>query len=175
MSAPVHGPLRIGVALVAMAAVALLAAAPAQAAGKTSAFCVHQFTATITPGFSPVPSSGTQTTHGETGSIVCIGEIAGHRVTGPGSIGFDMPYKAATCAAETGSGSTRATIPTTGGDQHLVGALAVRRTALAIRADAQFDGMRYSGIGVAIPKQGNCFITPLRQASIVLTGTLTGT
>jgi len=125
-----------------------------------------------------VPSSGTQTTHGETGSILCVGKIAGRRVTGPGSIGFDMPYTAASCAGENGTGTVRATVPTTTGDQHLVGTLIVRRTALAIRADAQFGsirqfgGIRYTGTGTAIPVQGNCFLTPLQRALIVLTGTL---
>jgi len=175
MSTPVHRPSRIGVALFALFAAALLAAAPAQAAGGTSAVCTNEFTATITPGFSFIPSSGTQTTNGETGSIVCVGEIAGHRVTGRGSIGYVLPYAAATCASEAGSGTVRATVPTTAGNRHLVGTLAVERTALAIRADVQFSGMRYRGLGVAVPRQGDCLLTPLRQVSIVLTGTLSGT
>lgn len=36
----------------------------------------------------------------------------------------------------------------------------------------RFPGARYSGIGVVIPKQGNCIVTPMRQAVLVLTGLL---
>ena len=165
-------PLRVGGALATFAAAALLAAAPAQAAGKTSAACASQFTSTINPGFSAVPSSGTQTTNGETGTLACVGKIAGRRITGIGSVGYDSSYTAGTCASETTTGTVRGTIPTAAGDQHLVGALTVQRTALTVRAQVQFDGFRYTGTGVAIPTQGNCLVTPLRQALIVLTGTL---
>ena len=165
-------PLGIGGALAALAAATLLAAAPAQAAGKTAAACASQFTATINPGFTAVPSSGTQTTNGQTGTIACVGKIAGRRITGFGTIGFDATYTEGTCASATVTGTVRATIPTKAGDQHLVGALTARRTALIVRAQVQFDGIHYSGIGSAIPLQGNCVVTPLRQALIVLTGTL---
>ena len=172
MRSSAQAPLRIAGALAALAAVALLAAAPAQAGGRTSAACASQFTATISPGFSLVPSSGTQTTRGQTGTIACIGRIDGRRITGPGSVGFESTYTGGTCASETASGTVRATIPTAAGAQHLVGALTVQRGALIVRAQVQFDGIRYSGVGAAIPRQGNCLVTPLRQALIVLTGTL---
>jgi len=172
MRSTIHTPPRIAGALATLAAATLLTAAPAQASGKTSAACASQFTATISPGFSAVPSPGTQTTHGETGTVACVGKINGRRITGPGPIGFDSTYTEGSCAAETASGTVRATIPTAAGDQHLVGALAVQRTALTIRAQVKFGGFQYTGIGVAIPKEGTCFLTPLRRALIVLTGTL---
>ncbi|MCA1699730.1 MAG: hypothetical protein LC790_12835 [Actinobacteria bacterium] len=172
MRSTIQTPLRIGGALATLAAATLLTAAPAQAVGKTSAACASQFTSTISPGFSTAPSSGTQTTNGETGTVTCVGKIAGRRITGIGSIGYDSTYTAGTCASETASGTVRATIPTAAGDQHLVGALTVQRTALAIRAQVKFGGFQYTGIGVAIPIEGNCFLTPLRRALIVLTGTL---
>ena len=172
MRISIQTPLRIGGALAALVAATLATAAPAQAAGKTSAACASQFTTTISPGFSLVPSSGTQTTKGQTGTVACIGKINGRRITGPGSIGYDSTYEGGTCASETASGTVRATIPTAAGDRHLVGALSVQRTALIVRVQAQFDGFHYSGVGAAIPMQGNCLVTPLRQALIVLTGTL---
>jgi len=159
-------------ALATLAAATLLAAAPAHAAGKTSAACVSQFTSTITPGLSITPSSGTQTTGGASGTIACIGKIDGRRITGIGSVGYDSAYTAGSCASETSTGTVRGTIPTTGGDQDLVGALTVQRTALIIRARVQFDGIRYIGIGPAIPLLGNCILTPLQRVLIVLTGTL---
>ena len=159
--------------LAAVGAATLLATAPAYAAGKTSAACASQFTSTISPGFSITPSSGTQTTGGQSGTVACIGKINGRRISGIGSIGYDSTYTAGTCASETTTGTVRATIPTAAGDQHLVGALTVQRTALMIRAQVQFDGIRYSGIGPAIPLQGNCTpATPLQRVLIILTGTL---
>lgn len=173
MSTAVLRSRRVGAALAALTAVALPAATPAHAARATSATCVHQFTSTITPGFTVTPSSGTQTTHGETGTIACVGRLAGHRITGPGSVGYDLAHRGATCLSLTASGGTvRITIPTTAGRKHFAGVLSVRRTALAVSASAQFPGFRYRGNGVAIPKQGMCPITPLRQALIVLTGSL---
>jgi len=172
MRSTIQTPLRIGGALATLAAATLLTA-PAQASGKTSAACASQFTSTISPGFSTAPSSGTQTTNGETGTVACVGKIAGRRITGIGSIGYDSTYTAGTCASETTTGTVRGTIPTAAGDQHLVGALTVHRTALLIRAQVQFDGIRYSAIGPAIPLQGNCTLaTPLQRVLIVLTGTL---
>ena len=158
--------------LAAVAAATLLAAAPAHAAGKTSAACASQFTSTISPGLSIAPSSGTQTTGGQSGTIGCIGKIAGRRITGIGSVGYDSTYTAGSCASETSTGTVRGTVPTAAGDRHLVGALTVQRTALVIRAQVQFDDIRYSGIGPAIPLLGNCILTPLRRVLIVLTGTL---
>lgn len=171
-----HEALRICVAIGASAALAMLTAAPAQAAGKTSAACASQFTATISPGFSTTPSSGTQTTGGQSGTVACVGKINGRRITGIGSIGYDSTYTAGTCASESASGTVRATIPTAAGDEQLVGALTVQRTALIIRAQVKFGGVRYSGIGPAIPLQGNCTLaTPLQRVLIVLTGTISST
>lgn len=174
MTLAIRRPLRIGAAVAVVACAAPFATAPARADGKTSAVCAHQFTTTISPGFTLTPSSGTQTTNGETGSISCVGTLAGHRITGAGSIGYDMAHTGASCASENGSGTVRATIPTTAGPKHAVGALTVRRTALAIRADVRFPGLRYSGVGVAIPKQGMCPLIPMRRALLVFTGTLSG-
>ena len=170
MTAPVERLLRIGAALTAMT---LLAAAPAPATAKTSAACVDHLTSTISPGYSFIPSSGTDTTNGEPGTIACVGTIAGARITGPGSAGFDMAYTRATCASVTGTGTFRATIPTTAASQHLVGALTVHATALALRVDVEFPGIRYSGIGVTIPLQGDCLLKPLRKAMTSDIGSLT--
>ncbi len=176
MSARTHEGTRVVAALAAPLAIAWLAAASAQAAGETSATCVHEFTATITPGFSMTPSSGTQTTNGETGTMLCTGTVDGHRVTGEGTVGFHMDYSGGSCAGENSSGGTvRVTLPTTAGVEHFVGTLTVSRTLLAVRADVQFDGMRYGGTGVALPRQGACPLLTLRQALLVFAGTLSDT
>jgi hypothetical protein len=169
-----HGRLRIAVALAALASASLLAASPAHAAGATSAVCVGRIAATFTPGLRVTPSSGAVTTNGETGSITCVGKIGGHRVTGPGSFGVDYTYAGATCAAHAGSGTARITLPTTGGTSHMVGAFTNRRVGLVIRPEARFPGARFSGIGVAIPTHGTCFVTPLTRVAVSVTASLTG-
>ena len=174
MSNAVHGRRwSVGV-LAALAGVAAFTAAPAYAGSGTSATCVNHFTSWSTPGYFVVPSSGTETTNGETGRIDCVGTIAGERVTGPGTVGFELAYTNSTCNYATGAGTFSATIPTTGGPQHLVGALTESSIlALNHNVDVRFPGMRYRGLGVIVPTQGTCFLTPMRKALIALTGTLT--
>jgi hypothetical protein len=154
-------------------AVALCATAPAQAATATSAACVTHFTATFTPGLSPTPGPGTVSTNGETGSFSCIGRIGGDRVTGPGTIGVETSYTG-DCLSHRGTGTVRIIIPTTGGTKDMTGTLTVRRTGLVVRPAVQFDGMRYRGIGVVLPAEGDCFLTPLRRGQLLLIGVLLG-
>ncbi|MGH2941344.1 MAG: hypothetical protein ACRDLN_01020 [Solirubrobacteraceae bacterium] len=164
----------VGVLAALSSALALVPAAQAQAAaGRTSAACTARFTATITPGFSMTTSSGTFTTHGQTGSFTCLGRIGGHRVTGPGSIGVEETYTGA-CASHVGTGTVRIIVPTTAGTKDMVGALTVRRTALVVLPQVQFSGARFGGIGLSVPAQGNCFVTPLRRVLLLVAGAMSG-
>jgi hypothetical protein len=149
--------------------------APAQAAGATSATCTSLFTITITPGWSMTPTSGTVTTHGETGSVTCVGKIDGQSVSGAGTIGIDETYTNVTCPSSIITGVIRLTIPTTAGIKHMEGALRVRRIGLVVQPEADFPSAHFSGIGVATPTKGTCFLTPLKQAQLSVTGTLSGT
>lgn len=172
---PFHDALQIGRSVAALAAVALLAAAPAQAAGTTSAACSSAFAATVSPGFSLTPSSGTVTTNGEVRSLACVGRIDGQRITGTGTVGVEYAYApGATCLSHAGSGTVRITLPTTAGTKHMVGSLTVRRAALALSVSAQFPAARLNGIGVAVPVAGSCLFTPWRRAVIAVTGGLGG-
>ena len=80
---------RATAAVVAIAGLVLLAAAPARAQSETSALCTVTFPAvSITPPFMPLvltPASGTVTSGGQTGSVSCVGEVDGDRVTGAGA------------------------------------------------------------------------------------------
>ena len=172
---PARRHLRILGGLATLAFVALPATGAAQAAATTSAACTGQLTLTITPGFSLTPSSGTLTSHGQTGPITCTGTIDGQRVTGPGTVGLDETYARGDCLSHVGTGTASATIPTTAGPKHLVGAAVSRRTGVALSAEVRFPGARFSGVGLAVPLQGSCLLTPMRQAQITVTGTLVGT
>lgn len=166
---------RAGIAaLAALAAAAPSAAADGQTTGATSALCTSRLTATITPGFTTTPSTGTLTTHGQTGVISCVGKLRGHRITGPGSLGVNQTHTGATCQAAIGTGTVRVTIPTTSGMSHMVGALSVQRRGLLVHVEVRFPGARLRESGVAIPKDGDCLATPLRQTMVVLTGVLSG-
>ena len=164
---------RIAATAAALTAGTLLAAAPAGAAGGTSATCTVRFVATITPGFTARPSSGTLTTRGDTGFIACVGKVGGHRITGPGTMGFDEQHSGGTCRGHIGSGPLRVTVPTTGGTKRLDGTLFAQRNAFVVRADVRFPGMRFTGIGAAIFRNGTCFVTPLREVLVSVTGRLT--
>ena len=168
-----HTHLRLGL-VATLAAGALLGTSSAQASGETSAVCAPQLSVTISPGFRLAPSAGTISSGGETGSIICTGDIDGHRVTGPGTVGLDETYARGDCLSHVGTGTVRASIPTTAGVVHLVGAATSRRTALALVAEAQFPGASYSGVGVAIPTQGDCVLTPMRRALLTVSGMLSG-
>jgi hypothetical protein len=161
-------------ALATATAVALLATGSAHAAGTTAAVCTPQFTLAITPGFSLTPSSGSLTTHGETGTLTCAGTIDGERVTGPGTVSLDETYARGDCLSHVGIGTARVTIPTTGGAKHMIGDATSHRTGLALSAEVRFPGASFSGLGVAIPTKGDCALTPLREALITVTGTLSG-
>jgi membrane protein implicated in regulation of membrane protease activity len=172
---PARTNLRIVLVLAALAVVALSATGSAQAAATTFATCTSQFTVTITPGFSLTPSAGTITSHGETGTVVCTGTIDGQRVTGPGTIGIDETYARGDCLSHVGVGTATITVPTTAGPKHLAGAATSRRTGVALSAEVEFPGAQFSGIGLAAPLQGRCLLTPMRQALLTVTGTLTAT
>jgi hypothetical protein len=172
---PARTHLRIAGVLAAGALAALPATGSAQPAATTSAVCSSRFTVMIAPGFRVTPGSGTITSHGETGTIRCTGMIAGHRVTGPGTVGLDETYTAGGCLSHVGTGTATITVPTTAGPKHFVGAATSRRTALLLRAEVRFPGAQFSGIGLAIPLRGTCVLTPMRQALLSVTGTLKGT
>ena len=172
---PSHAALRVAGSVAALFVVAILTAAPAHAAGTTSALCTSAFTATISPGFELTPSSGTVTTNGDVRSLSCVGKIDGHRVTGPGTVGVHYFYApGATCLSHTGSGTVRFTLPTTAGTKHIAGALIVRRAGLVLSANAQFPGVRMNGIGVVVPAPGSCLLKPLRRVLVSVSASLTG-
>jgi len=176
MTSPSPRPyVRLAGVLATLACVALPATASAQAAATTSAQCTGQLKLSITPGFGLAPGSGTLTSHGESGIITCIGTIAGHRVTGPGTVGLDESYARGDCLSHVGTGTATLTVPTTAGPVLMAGAATSRRTGLALHAEVEFPGARFDGAGLAIPLQGSCLISPMRQALITVSGRLSET
>jgi hypothetical protein len=167
----------LGATVAAIGAFALLAAAPAQA--NTSAVCTVTLPAvSITPPFTPfvlTPGSGTVTSNGPTGTISCVGEIGGDRVTGPGTGAISYAYSNGTCVAHVGLGTATWTIPTAAGTKYLTGTLSVRRIGVSVLAEVRFPDARADLAGALVPLEGDCVLAPLRKVRVMLAGALLGT
>lgn len=147
-------------------------AAGAQAAPATDAACTSVFTAYVNPGFDIHPSAGTGTTRGETGALLCTGTVDGHRITGPGTMGFDETYRDAACLSDASSGHFSATLPTTSGPVHLGGNLEAHRIGLVELVEITFPRAHFSGLGPIVPTHGDCVIRRITEALVSITGTL---
>jgi hypothetical protein len=160
-----------------LAAALLIAAAPAtsaQAAPATDAACTSVFTAYVTPGFDAHPSAGSGTTRGETGALLCTGTVDGHRITGPGTMGFDETYRDAACLSDASSGHFSATLPTTSGPMQLGGDLEAHRVGFVEFVEITFPRAHFSGLGPIVPTKGDCVIRRITEALVSITGTLRG-
>jgi hypothetical protein len=170
---------RLAAMVAAMAGIVLFAGAPAQGASATTAVCTVVLpSVSITPAFNPfvlTPATGTIATLGRSGSVICIGEIDGDRVTGPGTTGISYTYSSGTCASHVGLGTGTWVIPTVAGTKHLTGTLSVRRVGHAILAEVRFPTAHSVLAGGLVPIDGNCVLAPLRKVRVTVTGLLAGT
>jgi hypothetical protein len=109
------------------------------------------------------PSSGTDSSHGETGAINCTGRLGGHTVTGPGPFGFDAAYSGSTCLSHGGRGTYFATVPTEAGGHRIEGTFIYLKTgALAVAGEQ--PGAKVVGTATVTPVVGNCAQTPMTEA-----------
>src|SRR5437879_9886367 len=95
----------------------LTPARPAAVAAEAPARTHCTFTAAIAlvPGLSVVPSSGTFSSGGETGTVSCDGPVRGIVPTGPGTLGVEGRYGTKdpdTCFGGEGEGRFSFTFPT---------------------------------------------------------------
>jgi hypothetical protein len=149
------------IALLAVTLVALVAAMPAAHAQAVS---VCQFTThvTITPGAGTTPSAGTFTTNGETGTIECVGDLAG-----TGTIGYEGTFgdllQSDTCAFGEGSGTFSYTI----GETNVHGTFHYVRVAVAgIFGGPTSDGGSYGGAFEFAPDAGQDCVTSVTGATV---------
>jgi hypothetical protein len=70
----------------------------------------------FSPGVGLTSQKTTATTHGETGTINCVGAINGHDVTGPGTLGLEGVIRG-TCLGGTGSATLSLTVATSAGSE----------------------------------------------------------
>lgn len=170
---------RIARAVAAVAGVALLAAAPAQAGADTSAVCSVTFpAASISPPFKPLvltPGWGTVTSGGPTGTVGCVGSLGGDWITGAGTAALVYAYSNGTCVSHVGLGTATWSIPTAAGVKVLTGTLSVRRIGLSVLAELRFPDALASLAGLLVPLVGDCVLTPLSKVGVTLAATLVGT
>src|SRR5438105_3532491 len=140
----------------------MLVAWSAHAQGATSADCLITVSVHLSPAVSLSPSSGTETTGGETGSIACSGAFDGHRVTGNGTFGYEGVLTGITCLSDTTplSGSYSLTIPTDAGPLHFTGHITDARIATLDRFDLSQSGAHFIGTAAVVPIMGTCVVIP---------------
>lgn len=165
---------------------ALINAGSAQAAGTGGqANCSFSFPLHATPGLGITSTSGSFDSGGEVGTMSCTGTIAGHRVTGPGTFGFEGTIDGS-CLAHRGSGVDEFTIATEAGMLHISGGgftvegVGVLGNAQAAHTTMQIDGQEpvpagfsFTGSYLLVPVKGNCVTEPVTQAQVLMSGTIT--
>lgn len=77
-------------------------------------------------------------------------------------MGFVEQYSGGSCRGHrgTGTGTLTYTVPTTAGLEHVTAILSVTRTASVVRAEVRSPEAHFSGVGLALFRQGNCFLRP---------------
>lgn len=169
-------------ARLAVAAAAVLVAVGIPAASATTsssqqslnAVCSATIPLNISPGlFALKHSQGTNQSFGETGTLNCTGKLDGHRIAGPGTVGFAGHY-GGTCNATTGVGKWSFSLPVDDNGVtrviHHAGAYDSPGVSLAIVFNGKFETGRLTGTGLVTPVQGDCLAQPMTKATFTLVG-----
>ena len=135
--------------------------------------CTADWVVRLDQPISRVASFGQFTSGGETGVINCLGEVGGHRVTGPGTYGESGAFGAgpaggADCSNGSGAGDFTATIPTDGGRRHVEGMVSFYWLGAA---GVVFDG-RFPSVLRLSPGAGDCLTEPARELHFQAGGVL---
>jgi hypothetical protein len=119
-----------------------------------------------------VPTSGTETSGGETGSIACTGTLDGQRVTGSGTFGYEGTFTGITCLFDRAplSGRYSFTVPTDAGSLHFTGTITDARIAIIDRFELSQSGAHLTGSAAVVPINGTCLITPTADILITILG-----
>jgi hypothetical protein len=148
-----------------------------QAAGTP---CHFEVDASLAPGLSRTPSSGTFTSNGETGTISCDGPVNGEPPSSGGTLGTDGRYglggEGDSCRSERGEGdgTMHITVPTVSGGQHLDDPFTMTYALEGRRVVGRFTGRRFSGTFEITAARGDCFFDPITRVHLSGDGTLTG-
>lgn len=167
-----------------VAALALLSGGPpwAGAAAKPATVCRFRAESSLVPGLGLTPRPGRFTTGDpvgvfESGVIDCRGPVAGHRPTGPGTIGFAGTYGPGGClAGGRGAGRHVLTLPTADGPVRLTNDFTFRWGLAGGEPpfDGRFDGPLLSGRFRVRAIEGDCVTNPVTRVRLTATGVAPG-
>ena len=130
----------------------------------------------LPPGLSIVPSSGTFTSGGETGTVSCDGPVRGIVPTGPGTLGVEGRYGTKdpdTCFGGEGDGRFSFTFPTATGVGNRSNVFTFSFSLIGLsRSGFSGDGFGGSFDDVE-PQDGNCVVRPVTKIVVKGHGTIT--
>jgi hypothetical protein len=133
--------------------------------------CLAVFDLTFSPGISMSPSSGTATSHGETGTNRCDGPINGKQVTGPGTRGEDLRYgvrDSGTCSGGKSDVTFSFTMPTADGVERVVSTFVAEYGPLQGGGayGGTFTGERMYGKFTVTAIEGDCVTKPITKVRL---------
>ena len=151
---------------------AILAAglvAPPVGAAESGTPCTFEVDATLSPGMSRSPSSGTFETNGESGTLDCQGSVGGQPVTGPGTFGAEGRYgidgDGDDCRSRhgRGDGTGHFTIPVDGGSRHVDDPFTMSYRVEGRRVVGEITGERFTGTFDVTRADGDCLRSPITR------------
>lgn len=133
----------------------------------------------IAPGFWREGNSGTFTTNGETGTVICTGPVNGKQPTGSGTWGASGRYGTKdpdTCDNAEGIFENSMTIPTADGPQTMKnkGNWVAGTFKGGGAFGGEFTGETGDGTYETTPKTGDCVTSPMTQIRGVVRWTMKG-
>ena len=165
---------RLGFAVAAVAAFMATTASPGSASGPKTQ-CTFTSTITLQPGLSVVPSTGTFSSGGETGTVTCDGPVRGIVPTGPGTLGVDGRYGTKdpdTCFGGEGDGRFHFTFPTATGQGKRSNVFTFSFSLIGLsRSGFTGDGFG-GGFDEVQPEDGDCLDRPVTKLVVKGHGTI---
>ena len=172
-------PVSVVTVLVAVLLTGPSGVARAAGAGGSSGpqtHCTFSSTITLAPGFSVVPSSGTFTSGGETGTVSCDGPVRGIIPTGPGTLGVEGRYGTkdpSTCFSGQGEGRFFFTFPTATGFGKRSNVFTFSYSLVGL-SPSGFTGDGFGGgFDDVEPQEGDCVVHPVTKLLVKGHGTIT--
>jgi hypothetical protein len=149
---------------------------PLPAAGAESkTTCTFTSAIALQPGLSVVPSVGTFTSGGETGTVTCDGPVRGIVPTGPGSLGVEGRYGTKdpdTCFTGEGDGRFSFTFPTAAGAGKRSNVFTFSFSLIGVSGSG-FSGDGFGGgFDDVEPEEGDCLVHPVTRIIIKGHGTI---
>jgi hypothetical protein len=149
---------------------------PLPAAGAESKTnCTFTSTIVLEPGLSVVPSAGTFTSGGETGTVTCDGPVRGIVPTGPGTLGVVGRYGTKdpdTCFTGEGDGRFSFTFPTAAGSGKRSNVFTFSFSLIGLSGSG-FSGDGFGGgFDEVEPEEGDCLVHPVTKIIVKGHGTI---